>query len=832
MRSAEKSSSARLRRRSLSSRVRSGRLPYSDGLPGADARLAWTDLDRVRTQNVAITRWIANVTVALLPVLACFLGGSTQKWEEGLIITILALYLLVRPPRFSLGAPTNLVLLALFILAAVVFFPASWFFQPEWRAALANDFGIQLPSTLTPQPWITMGYLVSFAAGLSWLYVVSTQDLELREVRFQLRLFTSGLALLAAICIALYLSRSALAFWHNDQNFGPFPNRNQTGALFALGAIVILACAQDDLRKRRKRWIVWILALVLIGVAIILSFSRTGVAILMAGSAFWFGTLAFRQRSPWRLALGISLFLFLLLLTALLLFSGQTLERFHLHGFSSADISSNLRWQIFHDTLRLIRNSPWCGIGFGNFEPIFAIVRDASLRGTRALNPESDWLWLWTELGWPGVLLIIAGITLLVSRAFPLRAGTNQGYRLAALIAALLFAIDGIVDVSGHQVGTAFAAVFLLGLSVHRPLSLKKSQWTSILFRFVGLVLLAVGLSLVIAARGEKLLPGSVGVSSAKQLSAAADREGNFSETIALTTRALRWAPLDGQLYLARAIAEVELKETTNAVDDFRRARFLEPIAYEVPLAEGNAWLPYRPVLAVTAWREALRRAGPLRPEVYVSMLSNTSLRSPEVSPFLEAIGLSEHDLALPYLNRVSDAVFNRALAQLLRNDPNLQSFSETEKLALFSLWSERGDPEEISWAVEQHPDWLRYAWLGMAKYKASKNDFRAACELTQRFGEPVALPRVATNFSLRDLEKRFHAAPANYGIGYELYRAQMQNSRVDDALLTAHHFSERTSSPAYFHFLEAQCWAEKQNWERAWNAWQAFQAAQVRATK
>ena len=265
----------------------------------------------MRTQNVAITRWIADATVALLPVLACFLGGSTQKWEEGIVITVLAICLLVRPPRFSLGALTNLVLLALFILAAVAFFPGRWFFQPEWRAALVNDFGIQLPSTLTPQPWITLGYLVSFAAGLSWLYVVSTQDLELREVRFQLRLFTSGIALLAAICIALYLARTTLAFWHNDQNFGPFPNRNQTGALFALAAIVILACAQDDLRKRRKRWIVWILALVLIGAAIILNFSRSGVAILMAGSAFWLGTQAFRQRSPWRLALGISLSLLL-----------------------------------------------------------------------------------------------------------------------------------------------------------------------------------------------------------------------------------------------------------------------------------------------------------------------------------------------------------------------------------------------------------------------------------------------------------------------------------------------------------------------------------------
>ena len=786
---------------------------------------------RENQKPAVTTRWIANGTVALLPVLACFLGGATQKWEEGLVITVLGAYLLIRPPRLSLGAVTNLVLLTLFILAAVAFLPPRWFFQPDWRAALVNDFGIQLPSTLTPQPWITLSYLVSFVGGLSWLYIVSAQDLELHEVRFQLRLFTSGIALLAAICIALYLARTTLPFWHNDQNFGPFPNRNQTGDLFGLTAIVILACTQDDLRKRRRRWIVWILAEVLIGAAIVLNFSRSGIVILVAGNAFWLGALAFRQGSPRRLALGISLLLLLLLLTALLLFGGQTFERFHLRHFITAGASTNFQWLIFHDTFRLIRNSPWCGIGFGNFESIFAIFRDASLGDPRALQMESDWLWLWAELGWLAVLLTIVGIAMFVRRVFPLRVGTNQGYRLATLIAALLFAIHGLVDVSGHQVGTAFAAIFLLGLSLYRPLCLKRSQWMSILFRFVGLVLLGTGLSLVVAASSAKLLPGSVGVSSAKQLLAVANREGNYSETIALTTRALGWAPLDWQLYLTRAIAGLELNQATNAVDDFRRARFLEPIAYEVPLSEGNAWLPYRPVLAVTAWREALRRAGPLRPEVYSSMLSDASLGNPEVSPFLEAIGLSEHDLALPYLDRLSDASFNRALAQLLRNNPNLQSFNETEKLALFAFWSERGDPEEISQAAEHHPEWVRYAWLGMAKYKANKNDFRAAYELTQRYGEPVALPRVA-NLSLQDLEERFAGAPNNYSIGYELYRAQMQDGRLDDALLTARHCRERPNSPAYFHFLEAQCWAEKQNWERAWNAWQAFHAAQVRATK
>jgi O-Antigen ligase len=777
---------------------------------------------------VATIRWIANAAVASLPLLACSLGGSTQKWQEGVVITLLGLYLLVRPPRFSLGVLTNLVILTLFISAAVAFLPGSWFFQPEWRAALVNDFRIQLPSTLTPQPWITLTYLLSLAAGLSWLYVVSAQDPELREVRFQLRLFTGGIVLLAAVCIAVYSKHATIPSWHNEQNFGPFPSRNQTGDLFGFAGIMILACAQDDLRRRKKWWIAWTLALVVVVVATTLSSSRSGIGILLVGSAFWLGAFAFRQPSPSPVALGISFLL--LVITALLLLDGQIFGQFHLRDFGG--ISMDFWWRNFHDTFRLIGNSPWCGIGFGNFESIFAIFRGASPGDRQILHPENDWLWLWTELGWPAVLLTIVGIALLVRRVFPLRTGTNQGYRLGALIAALLFAIDGIIDVSGHQMGTAFAAVFLLGLSLHRPLCLEASGWVPILFRFIGLVLLGTGLALVVAARGEKLLPGSVGVSSAKQLSGIADRERNFSETIALTTRALCWAPLDSQLYLTRAVAELALSQPSVATGDFRRARFLEPTAYGVPLAEGNAWLPYRPMLAVAAWREALRRAGPVRPEVYASMLSDASLGNPEVSPFLEEVALSDHDLTLPYLDRLSDASFNRVFAQLLRNDPTLQSFAETEKLALFAFWSERGHPEEISQAVEQHPEWLGYAWLGVAKYKASKGDFRAAYDLTERYGEPVALPRIAGNSSLQDLKDRFNAAPDRPGIGYELYRSQMQNGRVDEALVTVRHFSERPNSPPYFHFLEAQCWAEKQNWERAWNAWQAFHATQVRLTR
>ncbi|HWX15002.1 MAG TPA: O-antigen ligase family protein, partial [Chthoniobacterales bacterium] len=647
--------------------------------------------------------------------------------------------------------------------------------------------------------------------------------------RFQLRLFVTGIVAVAAISIALYLAHAAFPFWINQRGFGPFPNRNHTADLFGITAIVLLACGQDDIRHGRKRWLIWLMALGILVAAIILNFSRAGMVILVGGSALWIAVVVLRQRSLSWIALGFSFLL--LLLTVILLLGGETLERFHLRGIGGFGISTDFRWRIFRDTFQLIRASPWCGIGLGNFDAVFAIFRSASLGDTRALHPESDWLWLWAELGWLAVAVIVIGAALLIRRVLPLREGTNQRFRLAALISAVAFALHGLLDVPGHRVGTAFAGILLLGLSLHRPLGLRPSRWIASLFRLVGLLLLVSGASWTVAALGKMSLPGAVGVANAKELSAVANRDRNLEETVSLMNRALAWAPLDWQLYFLRALGEVGEKQPASALDDFRRARFLEPNAYEVPLAEGNVWLSSRPILAATAWQEALRRADPeQRPEVYSSMLSNASMRSPQVSRILEETGLRQHDLALAYLSRVSGALFNHALTEFLKHDPNLATLTETEKLALFSLWSERGDLEQLAQAVQQHPGWITYAWLGMATYDASKQDFRSAYELTQRFGEAVALPRISADSSLEELQKRFYAAPSNYAVGYALYREQMQRGRTDDSLLTARHFSERPNAPAYFHFLEAQSWAEKQNWERAWNAWQKFQSAKTRA--
>jgi O-antigen ligase len=769
--------------------------------------------------------WWRNLVLPALPVLACFLGGATQKWSEGIVVALLGLILLVDPPRRSLGLPVNLVMAAFLACAATAFLPATWFSQPVWRQVLVSDFNIRLPAMLSPQPWISLGCLLSLLAAMSWLYYVCALDLELRAVRSQLRIFATGIVLLALLSLALYYAKAPLPFWHNEKSFGPFPNRNQTGNLFGLAAVIVLACGQDDIRHSRQRWILWLLGFAILVAAVVINFSRAGILVLLAGSALWVGILALRKGSASRLALGVSVLL--ILLTALLLFGGQTIERFNLRG-TGTSLFADFRILIFHDAFQLIRASPWCGIGLGNFDEVFAVFRDASLNEARAIHPESDWLWLWAEAGWPTIVLAVAGLALLVRQVFPLQEGTNQRFRLAALIVTILFALHGLVDVSAHRIGTAFAGIFLLGMALKRPAPFRPRAALVVIFRCVGVVLLLSGSAWALAARFDNTLPGAAGVENEMRQATAANRGLNFDETIERTTRALEWAPLKWQLYFLRGLGKVGAKRPpSDALNDFRRARFLEPNSYQVPFQEGLSWLQSESSLAFTAWREALRRAGEQRTEVYGRMLALAAQHNPRVYQSLGDFGIPHHDLALTFFQQAGGARLMAAIQRFLEYDPRLETVTTEERLDLFKIWAERGDAAELARAVETHPEWLSEAWPGVAKYYAAQNDFRKAYEMVRRHGGTPALPSVSEGASIDELRQALHASPNNYGIGFQLYSAQLRQAQVDEALMTVRHFTALPGAPRYFHFLEAEAWAEKQDWERAWNARKKFDGAQ-----
>jgi hypothetical protein len=768
-----------------------------------------------------------DLSTALLPVLACFLGGATEKWAEGIVVAVLGLLLVLNPPRFSAGWLFRGIAVAFMACAALAFLPASWFMQPTWRQALVNDFGMALPNTVSPQPWISSGCLLSLFAGLCWLTYVVSGDVEVRAARRQFRIFAGGVILLAALAIVLYLANAVLPFWHNQRRFGPFPNRNQTASLFGITSVIIVACAHEEIRRRRKGWIFWLLGLAVIVAAVVLNFSRAGIGLVIAGIGAWVAVLALRSASKKGIAIGLSIVL--VLLTAMLLFGGETLERFHLRGAAGATVANDFRWLIFRDALALIKASPWCGIGLGNFSPVFALFRDSSAGQTRALHPESDWLWLWSELGWPGVALVVAGGLVLFWRAFPFVEGSNQWFRTAALIAVVLFGLHGLIDVSGHRVGSAYAGLFLLGMAVRRPIATVASVWLTRAFRVFGFALIVIGLTWVVTVYRQIPLPGSVGVDVEKHLANAANVGRNFDETIARASQGLTWAPLDWELYFLRALGEVGAKRPpAEAVDDFRRARFLEPMSFEVPYQEGVAWMTRDRLLALTAWREALRRAGPQRSELYSRMLSSANTLNPAFAHALEEFGGSRPDLTFTSLERANGETFRTTLHHLVDDEAGFQSLTAEQRARVFELWTERGELADLASYVDAHPDVLELAWRGVAKYRASLKDFRGAYNLTKRFGARPALPQVTGEMSIDQLQKAFVANPTDYQAGFALYHQQMEAKKVDDALNTVRRFTTRPGAPPYFHFLEAEGWEAKGNYERAWQAWSAYDAAKA----
>ena len=267
-------------------------------------------------------------------------------------------------------------------------------------------------------------------------------------------------------------------------------------------------------------------------------------------------------------------------------------------------------------------------------------------------------------------------------------------------------------------------------------------------------------------------------------------------------------------------MAEVGAKQPAKALEDFRRARFLEPNAYEIPLAEGNIWMSSNPILATTAWRDALRRAGTERPGVYRVILR--TLRRITRCRTLRGGDSVAPDLVVAYLGEVSGASFNRTLATFLKSDPELKSLSEPQKIAFFAMWSDRGDQEVLAGAITQHPDWLRWpcaAWPGIRRAQRFSRGF----ELVRQFGEPAALPRLSETASLEELKKRFYAAPEQlmrWATHFTANKSNKASWTTRSGLCGDLPSGQDAPSPFPFS-LKPQAWAAKENWERAWTAWQ-----------
>ncbi len=766
-----------------------------------------------------------------------------------MVLLVLGVLLLAMPPRASLNRGLNLILAALLGLSATAFLPARWFALPAWRRAFVDDFGVSLPDTLSAQPWLSAETLVVFLAGLSWLYLMATLPWKGGERRRAGILFAGGVAVLAGVFVTLAKLGVVIPIWPNTRHFGPFPNRNQTADFLAVGALPVLALARAAWRAGRVAVAAgWLAGWLVTASAVFQCFSRAGIVLLFLTTVVYLGVEFFRanRRPPvtrndakfalWRrVALLVSIVL--VATSVFLVVGGDTLARLRPDAaMADANTMSNgLRLRIQSDAVGMIAASPWCGVGLGNFAGLFETFRRQSAdTPLRSIHPESDWLWLAAELGWPSLLLALAGCVLLGRRMWPERHSHDRPLRTAAALGVAAFAVHGLFDVSAHRLGTAMCALFLVGLalpgeaeSTGATPAPAKALWLPVGFRVLGIIFLAVGGLWTLETRHVILLPGAQGVARLKTTALGQGLAHDYTEAQDSVTRALAWAPLDWELYFIRAGAGVYLRRDLSATaSDFRRARFLERCSPEAPVNESRLWAAVgQDPQAINALLEACRRT-PSRAAEFIGPLYAARHVDPDFVDGLSGAVLRNPTLEVALAERMAGADLPGFIARILRVDPDLAKLDDPQKLRLFRVWAMYGDPQTLAASMTLHPAWqaLGWRWWAEARGRAGTPEaWQEACHIAARHLPKPDVPALEDSRSLAQLQRVVVGNFDDAAAVLALYRAQRVAGDSAGALQTLHQITVRADAPSYFSYLEAQLATETGQWKTGWEAWERY---------
>ena len=750
---------------------------------------------------------------------------ATTMWAKPCLFAGMLIVMAVRWRRPVNHTRGMIVLFALPIAwMALCFLPAGILTAPDWLSRLSAELDLDSSEFVTPQPWTSLHQLLTVCAVTAWVYFLTGTHWRTAERKWCLIGFVGTTTIIALVFLFLSTTSTPWPWAQYDGQFGPFANRNQTGALFALAGTLAGGLLLVDGRTRWRRSCVWIFCLTALTVATAQVGSRAGVIALAAGVLATSACLSLGRRE-WRpLALGGSILL--LSIAYLLLDGGRLTQRLE---ESLAGHHREGRIAIWEDASNLTLQSPLLGTGFGNFEPAFAQTREASISEYRVRHPESDWLWLASEAGIPAALLVGILVVALVKRIAWRRnrdmRERHHALQLAAGIAVLLFLAVSVIDVPAHRIGTILPAVLLLGMATgHQTVDRANTPLPPPLwFKGGSLATLTAGIACWL------LLPSPVQFEHI----IAEVRSGTHAENERRLEDASIIKPLDWRVHFLQAtIALHDRTDLRTAQRSFRRARALAPNAPLLPRQEADLWIKAGLVrYAVPAWRELLRNDPTRAHEHFDGILRKTN-HDPILQEQLFLLAQGKPDLELRVLLHASDSdSFKGRLDCLLDNNPTLRDWDEAALSKLNELWFQKGDLDALEGRLAGNPNWSEVAWKTLFRLKGRSGDHTGAVELaTARLVPEITvalapLTTAVTDAELSRLRSSVLLRRADLATGLQLARAEASLNHPDRALAVVQEL-ERMNNAQHLppvQLLKAWCLQQLDRDKEAYSAFATY---------
>lgn len=561
---------------------------------------------------------LSNVLLLGAAALAVFTTGTQQGWSMSIFYAVAGVAALVGAPEGRLRA-LPIALGALFCLTTLlVLLPVGWFSVPEWRSSFPAN-SLYTPGTLVAAVpalslWWSSVLLGTFLAAI----ILFTQPLQGRNLAIFMHLVAAVVAAYAVVSIVAWQTDWSWPFAEGDV-FGLLPNRNHTATLLVVGAIISFGLMQWELTHGYKvgATLAALCGAPALAALLFFSISRAGVLLLAAGFVIWaFGAV---RSAGNRKAVVVSCLVLAAFLGGLFVLGGSTV-RDRLAEFSRQALATeaeaedgeaiDFRQPIYKDTWRMIGDAPLTGVGLGHFAQVFPHYRQASLRAVGVLHPESDWLMVVAENGWPAVLLlaVLAIWFLTVCWRSRTRGDGLLRWTIASAIAAAL--LHAFIDVPWRRPASgwflmvvALAAVPPLASELRRPFVVRGLQV------IIGILLLAGGAYLGWQTTTDRPPVGYRLAAYDAELEALGEA-GLHDDGEFVAREAIRDFPLHPRAYLWHmGFLRMFLGTEEEMAEAAMLASYVDPVQPSIPAGAATAWIGIDGAAQAAASVEAVRRA-------------------------------------------------------------------------------------------------------------------------------------------------------------------------------------------------------------------------------